>query len=648
MNSKGRNAGKRPAVRLRSRTGYAAALLASVAVRVFGDDFRSAQELKQMSLDELLETKVISTSRTPESWVTAPNAITVLTQDEIRRSGAVRLPDALRLATGLQVARGAGGGYSITARGFNSAGGNKMQVLMDGRLLYTPLLSGVFWEIQDTMMEDLDRIEVVRGPGATLWGANAVNGVINIVSRSAKDTQGMLVTGGGGTEEQGFGGVRYGGKIGESTYYRVYGKFQRRDEQATPSGAGAGDFTEHGQGGFRVDSFVADDNQLTFQGDLYHNFTGIAGRDDAEHYGGNLLGRWTRTFSDTAGLQVQTYYDRGLRDVPLQFSEDRSTFDLDAQHHFELRERHKFVVGANYRYSADETGTTGTYQFSPANRGIQLFSGFVQDEIALVPERLTLYAGSKVEHNDFTGFEWQPGVRLAFNPAEKQTLWAAVSRAVRTPSRGDSDTRFMPFPATGVVAIQGNPDFRSEVVVAYELGYRIQAHPRVLIDVAGFYNQYDRLRTLQLVPPLVIDNLREGDTRGIELEVKYQVTGWWRVGGSYTYLNKDLRFKPGALDPTGGTLEANDPDHMATLHSSLDLPRNFEFDVIVRYMDRLPNPAIPSYVGLDLRLAWRPKPGLELAVVGQNILDDRHPEFSVGAAPPEVQRGAYGKVTWSF
>lgn len=618
------------------------------ASNVCGDDLRSAEELKQMSLDELLETKVISISRTPESWINAPNAITVLTHDEIRRSGALRLPDALRLATGLQVARGAGSGYAITARGFNSSGGNKMQVLMDGRLLYTPLLSGVFWEIQDTMMDDLDRIEVVRGPGATLWGANAVNGVINIVSRSAKDTQGMLVTGGGGTEEQAFGGVRYGGQIGEATYYRVYGKYQRRDDQATAAGTDAGDSTDHGQGGFRIDSFLADDNQLTFQGDLYHNYTGILGRNDAEHYGGNLLSRWTRTYSDTAGLQVQAYYDRGIRDVPLQFREDRSTFDLEAQHHFEVAERHKVMIGANYRYSADATGTNGTYQFFPANRGIQLFSGFVQDEIALIPERLTLYAGSKFEHNDFTGFEWQPGVRLAFNPAEKQTLWAGISRAVRTPSRGDSDTRFMPVPATGVVAIRGNTDFRSETVVAYEVGYRIQASQRLLIDIAGFYNQYDRLRTLQVVPPLVVENLREGDTRGVEIEVKYQVTGWWRLGGSFTYLNKDLHFKPGAVDPTAGTLEANDPSHMATLHSSLDLPRDFEFDVIVRYVDRLPNPSIPYYVGLDLRLAWRPKPGWELAVVGQNILDDRHPEFSVGAVPPEVQRGVYGKVTWNF
>ncbi|HTI72810.1 MAG TPA: TonB-dependent receptor [Candidatus Limnocylindria bacterium] len=612
------------------------------------DGIRSPEELKHMSLDEVLETKVISVSRTPEDWTSAPSAISILTQEDIRRSGAVGVPDALRLAPGLDVARGLGNGYAITARGFNSSGGNKMQVLMDGRSLYTPLLSGVFWEIQDTVLEDLDRIEVVRGPGGTLWGANAVNGVINIVSKSARDTQGTLVVAGAGTEERGMATVRYGGKLGESTYYRVYGKYENRDEQALTNGEGAADGMQQGQGGFRIDSYLPGENTLTLQGDTYQNYTGILGRDDSHHYGGNVLGRWAHSFSDTSDLQVQAYYDRGVRNVPLQFQEDRGTFDLDAQQHFAVGERNNIVAGGNYRNSADETGTTGTFQFSPPKRTIQLFSGFVQDELTLVPDRLTFYAGTKVEHNDFTGVEWQPSGRLAYTPTQRQTLWAAVSRAVRTPARGDADTRFIPVPATGVALIRGNPDFESEDVIAYELGYRIQAHPRLLVDLATFYNVYDHLRTLQYTPPLIISNNREGETYGVEVELKYQATDWWRLSSSYAWLGEDLRFKPGSFDPTLGTLEANDPEHVVRFRSAMDLPANFEFDAIVRYVDNLPNPYIPSYIGLDLRVAWVPRPDLELEVVGQNILDDRHPEFAVGATPPEVQRGVYGKVTWRF
>lgn len=612
------------------------------------EEVRSAEDLKHMSLDELLETKVISMSRTLEDWTVAPTAIAVLTQEEIRRSGAVTLPDTLRLATGLHVARGNGSGYAISARGFNSSAGNKLQVLLDGRSLYTPLFSGVFWEIQDTMLEDLDRIEVVRGPGATLWGANAVNGVINVVSKSARDTQGMLLLGGGGSEERAFGGLRYGGQAGESTYYRVYGKYQSRDEQSLAGGGGAGDSMEQEQGGFRVDSEVSGNNTLTFQGDAYHNFSGLLGRDDAEHFGGNALGRWTHVFTDSADLQVQLYYDRSVRDVPFQFREDRTTVDLDVQQHFAAGERNSLVVGANYRNSADETGTDGTFRFDPPNRTIELVSAFVQDELALVPERLTLYAGSKFEHNGFTGFECQPSGRIAYTPTRRQTVWAAVSRAVRTPARADVDTRFVPVPANGVVVIRGNPDFESEDVIAYELGYRAEVHPRLLVDVAGFYNVYDHLRTLHVTPPLVVANEREGETWGAEIELKFQATDWWRLSAGYAWLHEALRFKPGSNDPTLGSLEANDPEHLASFHSTMDLPGNVELDCIIRYVDRLPNPRIPGYVAVDLRLAWLPRPNLELAMIGRNLVDDRHPEFGVGASPPEVQRSVYGKVTWRF
>lgn len=619
-------------------------------------DVVSAEQLRSMTLEQLLETRIVSLSRTLDEWTSAPAAIEVLTQEEIRRSGAVRLPDALRYATGLHVARGLNDAYVITARGFASPAGNKMQVLMDGRSLYTPLFSGVFWEVQDTLLEDIDRIEIVRGPGATLWGANAVNGVINFITRSAKDTQGLLVMGGGGAEESGFAGVRYGGRAGEQTYYRAYMKYQNRDEQVFAFGPSADDGMQEGRAGFRTDSFLKN-NLLTVQGEAYYNTFGLAGRPDAENPGGNLLARWTQDFSDTSQLQVQAYYDRSIRDIPLQFSEDRNTWDLEFHHSFAFQERHRIVWGGHYRHSMDETGDASnrTFRFSPEDRSVNLVSGFLQDEITLVPERLAVTLGSKIEHNDFSGFEYQPSGRIALTPTDRQTIWAAISRAVRTPTRVDTDVRFFPVPATGLVALRGNEGFESEELLAYELGYRVQPHKRVFLDVATFYNEYDKLRTVEpsnpsapTLPPFVLKNELEGRTYGAEFSVKYQVTDWWRVTSSYTFLQEDLEPKPGSFDANRGSAEANDPQHTAGFRSVMDLPGNLELDGAIRYVDRLPRPRIAGYVALDLRFAWHVTPNLELAIIGHNLLDDRHPEFPAGARQPEVQRAVFGRFTFRY
>lgn len=639
---------------LRQSLGFVLGLLAMALPLSATDILRSPQDLKELDLEELLATKVISVSRTLQDWTTAPAAIDLLSSEDIRRSGAVRLADVLRIAPGLDVARYVGSSYAVTARGFSSSSVNKMQVLFDGRSLYTPLFSGVFWEIQDTLLEDLDRIEVVRGPGATMWGANAVNGVINIVSKNARDTQGVLISGGGGTEERAFGGVRYGGKAGESTFYRAYFKHMDRDDQVVATGASAHDGMSQSQGGFRLDTTPAGGGNLfTLQGDLYFNAFGIAGRPDAKNEGGNLLARWTHDFSDGAELQTQFYYDRGYRNVPRQFLEDRETYDLDIQHHRKIGDRQDLVVGGNYRTSSDATGTSGTFVFAPVRRTLELVSGFVQDEIAFNPRHLTLYLGSKFEHNDFTGFEVQPSARLAFTPDPQQTLWGGISRAVRSPTRVDTDSRFIPVPASGAVFIQGDPDFRSEDLVSYELGYRIQPHPRLFLDFALFYNVYDHLRTLEpSLPfglPLVIKNERDGETSGAELNATFQPIDWWRLVANYSYLHEDLRFFAGSRDPTGGSLEANDPRHHGSLRSSMTLPGAVEFDWTVRYASPLHNPATPGYVAVDVRLAFHPTKKLELALIGQNISDPEHPEFGGGAAnQPEVQRGYYGQLTWRF
>lgn len=637
---------------IRRLLGVALGLLGAGATGRAIDVVQSPQELKQLDLEQLLQTKVLSVSRTLEDWTTAPTAIGLLTAEEIRHTGAVRLAEALRFAPGLNVERYVGSSYAIGARGFNSASVNKMQVLLDGRSLYTPLFSGVFWEVQDAMLEDLDRIEVVRGPGATLWGADAVNGVINIVSKNAKETQGGLVSAGGGSDERAFANVRYGGQVGATTFYRVYYKYLERDAQELRSGSSAADGMKQGQGGFRIDTTQPGDNVLTLQGDAYANRFEIPGRTDAKNLGGNLLGRWTHTFTDQSEMQTQVYYDRNYRNVPLQFREDRETYDFEIQHHLRIAGQHDVVMGLNYQTSTDDTGPGGTFIFAPPARSLDLLSGFIQDEIDL-DSHVTLSLGSKFEHNDYTGFEVQPSARLAYAPTARDTLWLGVSRAVRTPTRADTDSRFIPVPATKAVFIQGNPEFRSEDLVAYEAGYRFHPSRRLFLDVATYYNVYNHLRTLEpTLPtglPLVVSNERKGDTYGAEVSATFQPTAWWQLVANYTYLQKDLRFLPGSHDPTAGSLEADDPRHYGSLRSSLALPHEVDFDVAVRFATRLPNPASPGYVGVDVRLAFHPVKDVELSVVGLNLCDPRHPEFASGSpSQPEIPRSVHGQVTWRF
>ena len=626
-------------------------LLLAAGAPALAQTFPTARELKTMSLDDLLEVQVISASRTLEDWRTAPTAISVLTSEDIRRSGAVRLADVLRLAPGFHVGRNAGSGYAINARGFSSAVGNKMEVLMDGRSLYTPLFAGVAWNIQDTLLEDIDRIETVRGPGAVLWGANAVNGVINIVTRSADETQGLLTTAGAGTEERAFAGLRYGDKLGTDTYYRAFVKHVERDDLILPTGASANDDLRQTQTGFRLDSFPSGSDQFTLQGDLYFNRNSLRAGGRSRNEGGNLLGRWTHAFDSGSEFQLQAYYQRDIRDVPDSFYEDRRTTELELFYRLAPLDRHQLVVGAHYRHSADHTGNGDPYIFTPSSRTLQLVGGFIQDEITLVPERLTLSVGSKFEDNDFTGFELQPSARVAYRPSPEQTLWASLSRAVRTPTRAEDDARYVPDYNSGIALFRGNRGFESETLVAFETGYRVQPRDNLFVDVALFYNRYDHLRTFALEPPsntLVLRNQREGDTYGGELIVTFQPTDWWRLSGSYTHLREDLHFEPGVIDPTLGFFETNDAPNAAKLNSAINIRGGIEFDCTLRYVDRLPNPYVPSYVELDLRLAWHPSPHLELAAVGRNLLDASHPEFSAAASPVEVQRGGFVQATWRY
>ena len=615
----------------------------------------AAADLKKLSIEELMEIDVTSVSRRSERLNQAAAAIIVITRDEIRRSGVTSLPEALRLVNSLHVARQSQRSGAISARGSNLPTANKMLVLIDGRSVYTPLFSGVFWDVQDTLLEDVERIEVIRGPGATLWGANAVNGVINIITRKAADTQGGLVMAGVGDEERGFGGVRYGGSLGEKGHYRAYGKYFDRDALVLADGSDARDDMQMGQGGFRADWKSSDHDAFTLQGDAYSGRVGEPTRDDTDLDGGNLLGRWSRATSERSGLDLQVYWDRTHRRIPNLFEEHLDILDLDFQHRLPLAKRNDLVWGFGYRWHQDEVGNSSVIGFFPPRRSFGLASIFAQDEISLLDDRLDVTVGAKVEHNESTGVEVQPSLRAAWKPNDRRTVWGAVSRAVRTPSRIDEDV--IAFGPNGSHLVEGSRDFVSEELLAWELGYRIQPNPELLIDLATFYNVYDHLRSQEPPTdapfPRVLLNKLNAETWGAELRVNVQPRPGFRLQAAYTRLEKHLSLDPDSRDPVGGSGEGNDPEDRAALRSSIDLPSNVELDAWLRYVGELPSPQVDAYTELDLRVGWRPgwngSEGLELSLVGQNLLHSSHEEFGpAGPLREAIERSFHGKVTWRF
>jgi iron complex outermembrane receptor protein len=632
----------------------------------------------QMSLEELLKIEVISLTKRPESRSEAGAAVYVITQDDIRLSGVTSLPEALRLAPGVHVARIDANKWAIGVRGFASRLSRSLLVLIDGRSVYSPLFAGVYWEVQDTLLEDVDRIEVIRGPGGTIWGANAVNGVINIITKRAQETQGGVLVGGGGSEEQGFGGLRYGGKIGEDLFYRVYGKAFNRAAAFHSNGPDFDDW-RMGQAGFRLDWDGHHGDTITAQGDVY---TGDAGQQavvttftppfrttvdaDADLAGGNFLGRWQRVFSATSDLSVQLYYDRTYRREPT-FRESRDTFDLDVQRHFRIPWQQEISLGLGYRLTSSDTAAVPTIVFTPSRRTDQLFSAFVQDEIRFVGEQLRLTIGSKFEHNDYSGFEIQPNARLVWTFAPQHTVWGAITRAVRTPSRVEHDLL-----VTGLLDPRtptfgralGSAAFVSEKLLAYELGYRLQPTSRLFLDVTAFYNHYTDLLSLEpgapfteatpppahVIVPFLFRNGLHGEGYGVELAADWQPIDWWHVRGVYAYLQLNLTRDKDSVDPsTVRSTEGSSPTHQLSLRSFMTLPGHLEFDLVWRYVDRLPSQGIASYLTLDARLGWRPLPQLTLAVVGQNLLRDHHAEFGGGSSgTTEIERSVYGKVVWRW
>ena len=634
--------------------GYVGAIV-SASLLLLSARAEAALDLSDMSIEELAQIEVTSVSKRAEPLSDAAAAIYVITHDDIIRSGATAFPEILRLAPNLQVAQITASHYAVSARGFNGGAADKLLVLVDGRSIYTPFSSGVNWDLQEVPPDSIERIEVVSGPGGTLWGANAVNGVINIITRKSSDTQGVTAElGGGNTEIRGR--LQYGGKIAENLSYRVYaGGFKHWDEDVTGTNAKARDAWHKVQGGFRADWEPASD-LITVQGDIYDGSEQQLRTADEDISGRNVLARWTHAMGGGSSLQIQAYYDHIKVSVPDNFTNRLDTYDIQAQHDFSLG-NHQIVWGGGYRVLSDDFPTTLSagqqVQFVPQSRTFKLWNLFLQDSFSFT-DKLKLVAGIKIEDEPYTGVEFMPNARLAWAITDKSLLWAAVSRAVRVPSRLDRDVTQH---VGSLLAITGG-DMQPVKVTAYELGYRAQPSTDLSFSISAFYNVYPNLRSAEPTNgnfPLVFANGMEGETYGLEFWANYRVTDWWRLSGGANWLHKDLRFKPGSFGLGGLQIAGNDPKYQLSLRSAMDLGRNVTLNLDLRRIGALPAPPSPAYVELNARIAWAASDQLEISLTGSNLLHDYHTEFGtisntlqVGPVGVKIRRSVFIATRWKF
>lgn len=635
-----------------------------------------------MSLEQLGNVEVTTASKEPEQVWHTPAAIYVLTQEDIRRSGATTIPELLSLVPGVEVARIDSDHWAVGVRGFGGEFSKSLLVLIDGRSVYSPLFAGVYWQVQDTLLEDVDRIEVIRGPGGTIWGANAVNGIINIITRNAKDTHGTLASLGGGDIDQGTGGWRFGGANGKGMNYRVYGKGFIREHEFNPDGMHFDDW-RMGQLGFRTDWAINARDTLNVQGDMYKGRDGE--RVDASYYsppsvalisappngtsGGNITAGWRRQFGENSDIEARTYFDRTTRFSP-QLNETRNTYDLDLLYHFLVKGRQDVLAGAGARWSHDDiTQRLATLSFTPPQETDSIYSWFIQDQIKIIPDTLSLVLGSKFEHNNRSGFEVQPNGRLLWTPTPHQTVWAAYTRAVRTPSRLDQDLQLTDFASASppyFLRVVGSKSFRSERLLGSEVGYRALVASKLYLDFSVFRNEYNDLygygagslfveRTptpVHFILQVPLANALKGDTSGGEIAPDWKPAQWLEVKGSYSYLHLYVHDKVGFTDTSNtATDNGSSPHHQVVLEGRFNLPRGFEFDPAYRYVSSLPFQKVAAYKTADARLGWRPSHNWDLSVAGQNLLQPHHPEFGsyVFTDPLSVgiERDIYAKITWT-
>ncbi|MFI5141043.1 MAG: TonB-dependent receptor plug domain-containing protein, partial [Bacteroidia bacterium] len=645
-------------------------VLANCAFAQTEDSTLSAAGLKKLSLEDLMNVEVTSVSKRPEKLNEVASAVQVITGNDIRNAGIKTLAEALKLAANLQVAQVNSSQWAISARGFDNVLANKLLVLVDGRTVYTPMYGGVFWDVQNVMLEDVDRIEVISGPGGTLWGANAVNGVINIITKSSSKTQGLYADFAYGNTMPGQASIRSGGKLAEGLTYRVYGTGYKLastvDSVGKDSTAGrkANDQWAMAQGGLRTD-YETKKDQISLIANMYYGKPNPDGGNavPVTTSGENAVARWKHTIGNIGDFQLQAYYDHTWRDFGNKFTEDAKTYDIEWQNRFRLGQRQTVTYGGNLRGIHHEVGDLPGFGFTPANKMLYLYSGFLQYEAMLIKDKLRFTLGAKLEHNSYTGLQYQPNVRLTYTPTKRNTIWGAVSRAVRNPSRLD---REFAISIANFPFIMGTDSFKSETVMAYELGWRYQPIKKVSISVSTFYNFYNDVRSaepgkgpLGYPYPITYGNGVKGETYGVELSANAQVTSWWNLRGGYTFLKKNLWAKEGSQDLNNATAESYDPQHQFLIQSNIQLPKHFQFGTVVRYVGELarpvakgytgimPNPFVKAYTGLDLKIGWTYK-FLELSVVGQNLLYGQHREFKASTPIREIQRSVYGRIACRF
>lgn len=638
--------------------GAATVALLGTAVAVTG---HADDRLTDLSLEELSNIEIISSSKRAERLSDAPTSVFVITGEDIRRSGATSLPEALRLAPNLQVARASANGWAISARGFNSGSANKLLVLIDGRSVYSPLFSGVFWDVQDTMLEDVERIEVISGPGGTLWGVNAVNGVVNVITRPADQTQGGLLSVGAGNREAQL-ALRYGGALGADGHLRVYANQDYRSHTETANGDFVDDASRTTQLGFRADwGKAADADKASLQGDVYDGrrnqplpgTIALTGVDiplgTISVSGANLIGRWERRLDGDASVAGQFTYDHVERNIRPTLADRVDIVDLQLQRAWRPNRTHALVLGGQYRHAVDRVTNSDYVAFLPDRLAQTWISLFAQDEITLGPAlRATL--GVRAERNDYTGTEFLPNLRLAWKPAANHLLWGAASRTVRAPSRLDRDTFA---PGRPPYILTGGPDFRSEIATVYELGYRGQPTPRASYSVTAFHADYDRLHTQNLAPSrttVFFANGMHGTVRGIEMWGSYQALPAWRLRGGFTRLWQNLALEPGVVDTANSVAaaEGSNPSRQWMLRSSLDLPRQTELEITARHVSALAFPPVPAYTTVDMRWAWRPRTDVEFSIAGQNLLGPAHGEFTSVSTRTAFSRAVFLKLVSRF
>ena len=644
--------------------------------------YAAENDFTQLSIEELMDIKVTSVSKKSQNLSNSAAAVFVITNDDLKRSGMTTIPDALRMVPGVNVARIDSNKWAVSCRGFNGRFASKLLVLIDGRSIYSPSFSGVYWENNDVMMEDIDRIEVIRGPGATLWGANAVNGVINIITKNSKDTKGGILIAGTGNQEKVISGFRYGSSIGKDTNFRIYAKHSEKGEFKSVNGGDAGDYWRTVQSGFRMDSTPTTKDNFTFEGDIFHdnvhqdlylvkNTPPFMGNFPVETLvsGGNMSTRWQHTLSLTSDMSLMIYYDTTRRSKDF-YDEKRDNINMEFQHHFAAGDNNDIIWGVRYRYTHGDFSGSSPAIVEPVKKHDDLYSIFLRDEISFLDKSVHLTVGSKFEHNDYTGFEAQPGARLMWKINSGNKIWAAVSRAVRTPAITETDAT-LPYSAFDssaaggipgiplVVDFIGDKNFKSEKLTAYELGYRFIPAKSFSVDAAIFYNDYDNLRTAQVTAPhftgisfvqdLIFDNNLNGKTWGGELAAAFRMSKFFKCNLAYSFLKTDLNGKH-----AGGF-----PKHQVSIRGEFDLTKTIELNTWLRYVNEYSTTYISSssvgyqidnYFTMDLQLRWKITPKIELSLAGQNLLEGHHVEFvqESFSKPVETEHSFYGKLTFNF